>query len=165
MALDDAGIKGCKPKIGMFHFMFQVETPSPSMTLPTLEVINNLGWTWPDPRDPTNISTIRCQTDKSPVEKHANKVYGELRKQLEAYIKHDESLKAMDLQVKTSGPRGPLYIETTGDSYELCTMYRDKITDDITWKTMASCLEAFKLTAEVVKEMQDKAVAAANKWE
>ena len=71
----------------------------------------------------------------------------------------------MDLQVKTSGPRGPLYIETTGDSFELCTMCRDKVSDDISWKTMESCLEAFKLPAEKVKEMQDKAVVAANKWE
>ena len=164
IALEGHRVVGCQARIGMYHYWFKVEAPTPDVTVKALKIINELALTWIDPRD-KSISTIRCQTDKSANEKHANKVYGELRKLMEQHFKDSMDVDEKNYQVRTSGPRGPIYVEVPGDAWEVCNFIKCEISGEISWKTQEAFLGPLSLTAEALADMQTKAITAANKWE
>ena len=129
-----------------------------------MELINNYGPTWVDPKG-GKVSTIRAQTDKSPNAKRGNKIYGERRKLVEAWIV-SQGLQPDDYQVRTSGPKGPLYVEggAAGD-FEITKFYYNEATEIYTWLNDESCYEPLKLNAGVLEDLQKKALAAACKWD
>ena len=111
------------------------------------------------------VSSIRAQTDKSPNAKRGNKIYGELRKSVEAWIV-SQGLKPEDLQVRTSGPKGQLYAEggAAGD-FDITKFYYNEVTEIYTWQNDESCYDPLKLNAGVLEVLQEKTLAAASKWD
>ena len=68
--------------------------------------------------------------------------------------------------MRTSVPKGPLYVEggIKGD-FEICKMFRDEATEITTWKNDESCFEPLQLNEGVLSDLQQKAMAAASRWE
>ena len=98
-------MEGARLRVGRYDYRFEVDFVSECQALQAMELINNFGPTWVDPKG-GKVSTIRAQTDKSPNAKRGNKIYGELRKLVEAWIV-SQVLKPEYFEVRTSGPKGP----------------------------------------------------------
>ena len=157
-------MEGARLRVGRYDYRFEVDFVSEAQALQALELINEMKLVWVDPKNQQE-SIIRAQTDKSPNAKKCNKIYGELRKLVEGHIVA-VGLKLEDFAVRTSGPKGPLYVEggAQGD-FEICKMFRDDSTEITTWKNDESCHEPLKLNDAILCDLQAKALAAASRWE
>ena len=127
---------------------------------------NGLELEWPDAKDPSIKGNIRAHADRSPNAKKSNKVYGEIRKMLEdIFDKNKEEMESAPM-VRTSGPRGPIYVEMPdGDAMEVLKIYKNFNTGEETLKINPECLTPLKLNEETLKEVYSKALAMASKWE
>ena len=97
---------------------------------------------------------------RPPQERRFNNIYGEMRKMAEQHL-ISESVEA---KVLTSGPRGPLYAETTNDSFDIITVYLNS-DDYYSWRIDQACLEPLKLSEEIVSKFVKEAVVMATKWD
>ena len=157
-------VKDARLRIGKYNFMFEVEFGDARVAARALDLINSLDQTWEDPKT-KDISKIRANTEKSPNERKANKVYGEIRKALELHIK-DKGMEVDSIMIRTSGPRGPVYVVTSdGNDFEVCVMLTDPGTGAIRCKHNLDALAALQLEEAELKSIMDKALAAASRWE
>ena len=161
--LTNLNIEGFTSRIGRFDYKFEVDFESEVDAKRAVEIINGARKSWTDP-DTNVVSIVRAQTDKSPNDKKANKVYGELRKLLEAHIVA-KGLDQDKFKVRTSGPKGPLYIEDGNSSFEVCTMHKHRTTEVVNWSTSEECFAKLVMTKAELEDMQSKAMKEACKWE
>ena len=164
--LEDSGdfMEGSRLRVGRYDYKFEVDFVSEQQALQAMEIINNSAPTWTDPKG-GKVSSIRAQTDKSPNAKRGNKIYGELRKLVEAWIVA-QGLQPEDFQVRTSGPKGPLHVEGGAASdFEITKFHYNESTEVYTWQNDEASYEPLKLNANILEDLQKKALAAATKWD
>ena len=81
------------------------------------------------------------------------------------FDKNKEEMETAPL-VRTSGPRGPIYVEMAdGDAMEVLKIYKNFNTGEETLKINPECLTPLKLNEEMIKDVYNKALAMASKWE
>ena len=154
---------GAKPKTGNFDYKFVVDCLSEAQALQAIELINGLDLEWPDIKDPTNKGSIRAHSDRSPNAKKSNKIYGEIRKMLEEFLGKELEIAPL---VRTSGPRGPIYVEfPDGDAMEVLKVLKNFTSGEETLRVNHECLEPLKLNEELIKDFYKKALAMASRWE
>ena len=76
-----------------------------------------------------------------------------------------KNLDQAKFQVRTSGPKGPIYIEDGPSYFEVCTMHRHRTTEIINWANSEDCFAKLTMTKEELQDMQNKAMKEACKLE